>query len=67
LKEHRYNKHMEIDTVEQTIEKLMTTINKLTAVTHTAIDHIDCDTKSDVRMNLRDQLHDILKHHYAQY
>ena len=58
---------MEIDTVEQTIEKLMTTINKLTAVTHTAIDHIDCDTKSDVRMNLRDQLHDILKHHNAQY
>jgi hypothetical protein len=58
---------MEIDTVEQTIEKLMTTINKLTAVTHTAIDHIDCDTKSKERMELRDQLHDILKHHYAQY
>ena len=45
----------------------MTTINKLTAVTHTAIDHIDCDTKSKERMELRDQLLDILKYHHAQY
>jgi hypothetical protein len=58
---------MEIDTVEQTIEKLMTTINKLSLCAQTAIDHIDSDTKSKERMKLRDQLHDILKHHYAQY
>jgi hypothetical protein len=54
---------MQIDTVEQTIEKLMKTIDELMTLSHEAINFIDYDKHSVDRMRLRDNLFNIIKRH----
>ena len=58
---------MQTDTVEQTIEKLMKTVDELMTLGHEAINFIDCDKHSTNRMRLRDDLLNITKRHNEQY
>jgi hypothetical protein len=58
---------MQTDTVEQTIEKLMKTVDELMTLSHTAINFIDYDKHSADRMRLRDDLLNITKRHNKQY
>ena len=65
LKELYYNKDMQpIDTVEQTIEKLMTTIKDLSYIAEKAI----CNVESEFpAMRLREEYDEIMEKHYNQY
>jgi hypothetical protein len=58
---------MQTDAVEQTIEKLMKTVDELMMLGHEAINFIDCDNHSADRMRLRDSLLNITKRHNEQY
>jgi hypothetical protein len=58
---------MQIDTVEQTIEKLMKTVDELMTLGHEAINFIDYDKHGEDRMRLRDDLLNITKRHNEQY
>jgi|LakMenE01Jun11ns_1017448.scaffolds.fasta_scaffold9763060_2 hypothetical protein len=58
---------MQTDTVEQTIEKLMKTVDELMTLGHAAINFIDYDKHSADRMHLRDNLLNITKRHNEQY
>jgi hypothetical protein len=58
---------MQTDTVEQTIEKLMKTVDELMTLSHVAINFIDYDKHSADRMRLRDDLLKITKRHNEQY
>lgn len=57
---------MQTDTVEQTIEKLMKTVDELMTLSHEAINFIDYDMHSADRMRLRDNLFNIIKRHNEQ-
>lgn len=58
---------MQIDTVEQTIEKLMKTVDELMTLGHEAINFIDYDKHGEGRMRLLDNLLSITKRHNEQY
>jgi hypothetical protein len=65
IKEHQYNKDMQpIDTVEQTIEKLMTTIKHLHDLADKAINNVDSAACQSV---CRKELDEIMEKHYNQY